>query len=442
MAAIDIPSITDIPQFTATASQTVFTATNYVIYDDDEVSVYARSASATANDSSDILTKGVDYSVSGVGAAGGFTVTLVTGRTAGDIVTLVRTTTLERSTKYVTQGVFPSETVDTDFNTDLLYTQDRYLDLKKRSLFYPYSGAIEDKDRVLPQLGASQFWQMNSGVTGIIAADMEESTGWSSLRTELASQTALAPGSGIVGHYSATNGGTTVSAELAYLLTNIDPLPVDDTESLVKDPVDNSKQMRIDVGAVSASTVRVLTMPDQDFNLTPATSAQVIAGTNDDQPLTSKSLADGSTVILQRVTTSLNSFQTGATAIPLDDTIPQLTEGDEYMTQAITPKRSDSKLLIEVKLIASARGSSGSITVALFQDATANALAAVNSLADNTKIVTIPLTYEMTSGTTSLTTFKVRAGRDTAANLDVNGISGARIFGGVSESNIIITEYI
>lgn len=48
-------------------------------------------------------------------------------------------------------------------------------------------------------------------------------------------------------------------------------LPVDDTTSIVQDPVDPTRQMRIDVGGVATSTVRALTMPDQDVDLTPNT---------------------------------------------------------------------------------------------------------------------------------------------------------------------------
>jgi hypothetical protein len=44
-------------------------------------------------------------------------------------------------------------------------------------------------------------------------------------------------------------------------------LPVVDTTSIVEDPVDATKEMRIDVGAVSTATVRVLTMPDNDVDL-------------------------------------------------------------------------------------------------------------------------------------------------------------------------------
>jgi len=59
--------------------------------------------------------------------------------------------------------------------------------------------------------------------------------------------------------------GTTLSASGAA------SLPVVDTTSIVEDPVDPTKEMRIDVGAVSTGTIRVLTMPDQNVDLAPNT---------------------------------------------------------------------------------------------------------------------------------------------------------------------------
>ena len=44
-------------------------------------------------------------------------------------------------------------------------------------------------------------------------------------------------------------------------------LPVDDTTELVRDPGDNTKTMRIDVGAVATATTRTLSMPDNDVDL-------------------------------------------------------------------------------------------------------------------------------------------------------------------------------
>jgi hypothetical protein len=78
--------------------------------------------------------------------------------------------------------------------------------------------------------------------------------------------------------------------------------------------------------------------------------------------------------------------------------------------------------------------------VALFQDSTANALAAVVRPMGNANLHSINLLYWMTAGTTSSTTFKIRAGSGTAGTTTFNGVSGARYFGGVSNSNLSISE--
>ena len=44
-------------------------------------------------------------------------------------------------------------------------------------------------------------------------------------------------------------------------------LPVDDTTSIVQDPADNTKQTRIDTGAVATGTTRTITMGDRDVDL-------------------------------------------------------------------------------------------------------------------------------------------------------------------------------
>ncbi len=44
-------------------------------------------------------------------------------------------------------------------------------------------------------------------------------------------------------------------------------LPTDDTTAIVQDPLDNTKRMRIDVGAVTTATTRVLTMGDRDVDM-------------------------------------------------------------------------------------------------------------------------------------------------------------------------------
>ena len=67
---------------------------------------------------------------------------------------------------------------------------------------------------------------------------------------------------------------------------------------------------------------------------------------------------------------------TGTTTHPIDDTIPQNTEGDEYLTLAITPTNASNKLLIEVSIHNSHTATVSLNSASLFQDSTANALAA------------------------------------------------------------------
>lgn len=149
----------------------------------------------------------------------------------------------------------------------------------------------------------------------------------------------------------------------------------------------------------------------------------------------------GSSVIKQIVNTSTGAMATGTTQIPFDDTIPQNTEGTEFMTRAITPTNAASRLRIEITVWGTVTTTPW-ITAALFQDSTANALAAVGHFVNlSTTGTPINFSFDMVAGTTSATTFKVRVGPSSAATFTFNGQSGARIYGGVAASSITITEY-
>ena len=144
--------------------------------------------------------------------------------------------------------------------------------------------------------------------------------------------------------------------------------------------------------------------------------------------------------IVQVVNTQTGAVATGTTAMPVDDTVPQSTEGDEYMTLAITPTNTNNKLKIEV-LFNYAHSAAVNIGLGLFQDSTASALAATQAVEiSGNNTWQMSLTHYMTAGTTSATTFKVRAGGTTGSTLTFNGHSGGRIFGGVMASSITIEE--
>ena len=151
-------------------------------------------------------------------------------------------------------------------------------------------------------------------------------------------------------------------------------------------------------------------------------------------------------VLAQVVTFQTGAVATGTTVIPYDDTIPQQTEGDQYMSLAITPQNASSTLEIDVlcHLAASAAGAFR-IIAALFQDSTASALVAESIMFDSSsggQHDGVSFKYMMTAGTIGSTTFKVRGGLSGAGTATFNGAAGARIFGGVMASRITIKEYL
>tara|TARA_R110000803_G_scaffold27165_1_gene63595 strand:+ start:321 stop:962 length:642 start_codon:yes stop_codon:yes gene_type:complete len=144
--------------------------------------------------------------------------------------------------------------------------------------------------------------------------------------------------------------------------------------------------------------------------------------------------------LVQRVHVHTGAVATGTTNLLHDDSIPQITEGNEYMTLAITPTNASNVLFIEAQGVVASTAGTTEMCMALFQDSTAGALSAVGKLMDLAnfeKILT--LRHKMAAGTTSATTFRIRIGCNTGTNT-FNGKSSARRYGGVNNSFITITE--
>lgn len=142
---------------------------------------------------------------------------------------------------------------------------------------------------------------------------------------------------------------------------------------------------------------------------------------------------------IQSTRNSTGALQTGTTPLPTDDTIPQITEGNEYMTQAITPASAAHLLEIEAQAEVS-HNANGNMTAALFQDATANALAAAYHFITVDTDAPITLLHCMVAGTTSSTTFRLRAGSNGVGTTTFNGAAGARLLGGVMNSYLNVRE--
>lgn len=157
------------------------------------------------------------------------------------------------------------------------------------------------------------------------------------------------------------------------------------------------------------------------------------------QPFTDDVKLPGSTVQVQDATPYATYNNSLTTAIPKDDTIPQSSEGSEIVTKAITPTFAGNRL--EISCVAPVITSDNrQVTMALFQDSTANALSvSSNNLADQTVVYQMSLFYSMLAGTASATTFKLRIGPD-AGTCFLNGNNGGRFFGGIASVKMNIKE--
>jgi hypothetical protein len=98
-------------EYTATASQTIFNYT-FKIYETTDLDVYVTPAGQECSDS-DLTTS---YSVAGVGAEDGGSITLTTPTSAGDLVTIVSSIPTNRTTDYQNSGDFRPDTVNDDFD--------------------------------------------------------------------------------------------------------------------------------------------------------------------------------------------------------------------------------------------------------------------------------------------------------------------------------------
>lgn len=147
--------------------------------------------------------------------------------------------------------------------------------------------------------------------------------------------------------------------------------------------------------------------------------------------------------LAQTATATRTTVGTGTTQIPGDDTIPQITEGDEYLTISFTPVNASSKLKIRASCTAAHSVAGVGLVLAIFQDAIANALA-VDWATTPAINYCVPLNayHEMTAGTTSAITFRLRLGGNAAGTTTVNGATGARLYGGVGLLRITVDEYL
>jgi len=153
--------------------------------------------------------------------------------------------------------------------------------------------------------------------------------------------------------------------------------------------------------------------------------------------VTFEDMPAGSVIQVANYTTG--TMATGTEIIPYDNTIPQITEGTQFMSLAFTPKKANSKLLVTTTVNGTASVNSV-IIVAFIKDTATDAVASVGkySVAGAPDCITFS-TY-ITVSSLSAITFSVRVGLSVAGSIYFNGYTGLGVFGGALASSITIEE--
>lgn len=136
-----------------------------------------------------------------------------------------------------------------------------------------------------------------------------------------------------------------------------------------------------------------------------------------------------------------SGIQTGIVVVPNTDNVPQNTDGDQYLTEDITPTSAANLVRIDSMIHIASSGNTQKFVSALFRDATAAAIAVgTTGQPTNGNPVQLNVRHDILAAQSTSTTINLRAGGDLAGTTSINGIAAGRKYGGVLYSYIELRE--
>lgn len=147
---------------------------------------------------------------------------------------------------------------------------------------------------------------------------------------------------------------------------------------------------------------------------------------------------------IQVVTSQLNTSATSSSIIPFDNTAPQISEGTQYISLAITPTRTTNKIFIEFNVSHVSGNGTQFPVMAIFRNDQTNALCAYGGCVNTAGTgfyCAANLQVETVAGTTSALTISLRFGPDSAGTVYMNADdAGNQYLGGTWIATLKATE--
>lgn len=140
---------------------------------------------------------------------------------------------------------------------------------------------------------------------------------------------------------------------------------------------------------------------------------------------------------------ALTTLGTYSTAVPTDDTIPQVGEGDAAISGSYAPISSTSLLRVRFEgMVGCDAAGSRAVVLSLYQDAGTDAIASTAVLLSASFYAAIGFeTWVASPGVGVATTFALRVGPSAGGACYLNGNNSGRLFGGAVRSALRLTEF-
>lgn len=198
-------------------------------------------------------------------------------------------------------------------------------------------------------------------------------------------------------------------------------------------------QSTVTAANLAAASVSAAAIVDNSITL----SKVARVGTTGQSLISGGTAADaayGWTGLVQRVVTASSSVVSGTAQIPLDDTIPQVTEGTQFLAVTITPRNAASTLVVEANVFLSSTNNVN-VTGAIHLASAADAISAASFPVGVGAETILSIRHSFVANTVAAIPVQLRLGGSGATTIHMNGSSaGARRFGGVAASSISVTE--
>jgi hypothetical protein len=145
---------------------------------------------------------------------------------------------------------------------------------------------------------------------------------------------------------------------------------------------------------------------------------------------------------VQKALVSTAAYDSTASNIPFDDSLPQNTEGKQLFSLSFTPLSSSSTIRIHGVVQAAVNSTADCKIVGFSSAVGANAIFASEATITSAGMVPMAFLHEEAALTTNARTYSMRYGPAAGETMQINGVGGGRKLGGALVSYMIVEEWL